>query len=183
MIYDEAVTQRRTVFISAGHSNTDPGAAANGATEAGIVLELRDLICAELDGRISYHRDGEAGDNMPLRDAARMAAQSDIAVELHCNAATPAATGVETLSKPTAYPFAAELIQAVTDTLSIRSRGTKPEDSGQHSRLAFVSDGGGIILELFFLTNTSDLAAYQQNKNALAAELADVIVSAACRDE
>ncbi len=62
------------------------------------------------------------------------------------------------------------------------NRGAKPEGSGQHSRLAFVSDGGGVILELFFLTSVSDLAAYQERKRALAVEVARVLVDHTCTD-
>lgn len=181
-LYDETATQKRSVFVSAGHSDTDPGAAANGTTEADIVLELRDLVVLELAGVIEVATDGQARQNMPLRDAYRMAAKHDIAVEFHCNAATPAATGAETLSKTADYPLAQRLLDATCVSLGIRSRGTKPENSGQHSRLAFVSDGGGIILELFFITNTADLASYHANKVRLAAALADVLIEEACRE-
>ncbi len=179
---DRTAAQRRTVFISAGHSDTDSGAAANGITEADIVLELRDLVADQLEGRISFSRDGSRGENMKLSSAAKMAAAADIAIELHCNAATPAATGVETLSKREDFTLASKFLKATVDALGLRNRGAKPENSGQHSRLAFVSDGGGIILELFFLTNQGDVEAYQQNKNALAAALADVLIEEACRD-
>ena len=39
-----------------------------------------------------------------------------------------------------------------------------------------MSDGGGIIVELFFITNTTDLASYQANKDELAAMVADVLI-------
>ncbi len=44
------ILQTKSLFISAGHSDTDPGAAANGITEADIVLEFRDMVCEELRG-------------------------------------------------------------------------------------------------------------------------------------
>jgi N-acetylmuramoyl-L-alanine amidase len=178
---DRTAAQKRTVFVSAGHSDTDSGAAANGITEADIVLELRDLVCAQLEGRILFSRDGAENVNMSLSSATKMAAAADIAVEFHCNAATPAATGVETLSKREDFPLASKFLKATVDALGLRNRGAKPENAGQHSRLAFVSDGGGIILELFFLTNVGDVEAYQQNKNALAAALDDVLIEEACR--
>lgn len=174
--YENVPKQKKTLFISAGHSMTDSGAAANGVTEADIVTEFRDLVSEQLKGVVHYAMDGQLGENLPLRQAAAMAAGHDVAVEFHCNAATPAATGCETLSRADAYPLAQRLLGALTSVLGINDRGTKPEDSGQHSRLAFVSDGGGIIVELFFLTNTSDLAAYQAHKDELAAMVADVLI-------
>ena len=172
------ILQTRTLFISAGHSNTDPGAAANGTTEADVVLGFRDALADELRGKVAFATDGEAGSNLPLRQAAKLASRHDVAVEFHCNAATPAATGVETLSRPEHFNLGRKLCRAVSDTLGIPSRGAKPEGSGQHSRLAFVSDGGGIIVELFFLTNPQDLAAYRQHRRALVSAIARVLVDA-----
>ena len=34
----------KSIFVSAGHSDTDPGAAGNGYTEANIVMELRNIV-------------------------------------------------------------------------------------------------------------------------------------------
>lgn len=170
------ILQTKSLFISAGHSDTDPGAAANGVTEADIVLEFRDMVADELRGKMSFNRDGSRGQNLPLREAVKIASAHDVAVEWHVNAASPAATGVETLSRPSGYPLGRALCEAIADVLEIPNRGAKPENSGQHSRLAFVSDGGGIIVELFFLTSTSDLAKYQKRKREVAAEVARVLV-------
>lgn len=174
--YNHVAAQRKTLFVSAGHSNTDPGAAANGYTEADIVTEFRDLVADQLRDLVTFNTDGHMGENLPLRQAAAMAASHDVAVEFHCNAATPAATGCETLSRANAYPLAQRLLDGISGVLGINDRGTKPENSGQHSRLAFVSDGGGIIIELFFITNTADLASYHANKAELAAVVADTLV-------
>lgn len=176
------ILQTKSLFISAGHSDADPGAAANGVTEADIVLEFRDMVAEELRGRLSFNMDGSRGRNLPLHDAVKLAAAHDVAVEFHCNAATPRATGVETLSSERGFSIGYSLCAAVARVLDIPNRGAKPESSGQHSRLAFVSDGGGVILELFFLTNVSDLAAYQERKRALASEVARVLVDHTCTD-
>ncbi|APC45976.1 putative N-acetylmuramoyl-L-alanine [Halomonas phage QHHSV-1] len=175
-----AAPQRRTVMISAGHSDSDPGAAAHGYTEAGIVLEFRELVSNALARLgIKHMTDGQPGMNLPLRQAVQVARTQQIAVEFHCNAARPQATGTETLSQPRHYGLGAQLCHATADALGIANRGAKPEDSGQHSRLAFVSDGGGLIHELFFLTSKTDLAAYIAGKRGLAQEVARVIAEAA----
>ena len=176
--------QTRTVMISAGHSNTDPGAVAQGVTEAEIVLEFRDLVSAALARQgIRHLTDGEDGNNLSLRQAACLAAEADIAIEFHCNAATPAATGTETLSRRDAFPLAGRLCVETAAILGIANRGAKPENAGQHHRLAFVSDGGGIIHELFFITNASDLGQYQQYREALADRVARIIAQAARDDK
>jgi N-acetylmuramoyl-L-alanine amidase len=169
--------QTKTLFVSAGHSYSDSGAVGNGHTEADIVLKLRDAICDELEGRVSYDRDGERGQNLPLRKAIQMASSHDVSIELHCNAFyNPAATGVETLSAHENMPLGAALCEAISDTLGIANRGAKSEGSGQHSRLGFVSTGGGIIVELFFISNPSDVAAYYRSKGALAQAIARVLI-------
>ncbi len=175
-----AEPQRRSVFISAGHSYNDPGAAAHGYTEAAVVLEFRDLVSDALVRLgIKHMADGDPGKNLPLREAVQIAKTQHLAVEFHCNAATLAATGTETLSQPHHYGLGQALCHATADTLGIADRGAKPEDSGQHSRLAFVSDGGGLIHELFFITSKTDLAAYIAGKRGLAQEVARVIAEAA----
>lgn len=170
------IQQSRTVMISAGHSNTDPGAVAQGVTEAEVVLEFRTLVSQALAQRgIRHLTDGEAGDNLPLSQAARIASEANIAIEFHCNAATPAATGTETLSRRDTFPLAGRLCAETAAILGIPNRGARPENAGQHHRLAFVSDGGGIIHELFFITNAGDLEQYQQYREALADRVARII--------
>lgn len=170
------ILQRDTLFISAGHSHSDPGASAFGFTEADICLDFRDLLADYLRDKLVFSKDGERGKNLPLRQAVRMAAKHDLAVEFHCNAAGPLASGVETLSHPEHYPLGTKLCQAVAKVLGIPNRGAKPEDSGQHSRLAFISDGGGIIVELFFLTNKSDLSKYIAKRGEVVKAIGEVLL-------
>lgn len=170
------ILQTKSLFISAGHSSSDPGAAANGLTEAGVVVDFRDRLACYLSDKLVFGSDGDIGENLPLRQAAALAARHDVAVEFHLNAATPAATGCETLSKPDAFPFAERICSAISGTLGIRNRGAKPEGAGQHSRLAFVSDGGGVIVELFFLTNAGDLAAYKTQRDRLVEAVALTLI-------
>lgn len=178
-----AATQVRSLFISAGHSYADPGAAGHGYTEAGIVLEFRDLLAAYLRGKVVFDKDGQTGENLPLREAIGAAKTHDIAVEFHCNAFTsPAATGVETLSARDHYPLGNAICRAVSQTLDINNRGAKGEASGQHSRLGFISRGGGIIVELFFISNRSDLTRYLDARQRLATAIGDVLIQAVTAD-
>lgn len=167
------------VLISAGHSNTDPGAVANGRREADIAVDFRNILVTCLaDLGIKAGTDGKGKDNLPLREAVKLAKGKDIAIEVHLNAAAnPTASGVETLSGPEDMRLGAKLCAAISEALNIKNRGAKPENAGQHHRLAFVQ-AGGIILELFFITNPNDLAAYDGRKWPLARAVAKVIEDA-----
>jgi len=170
----------RTIVITAGHSNTDPGAVGGGTTEAAIVTEFRNLVAVQLRAAgIEPVTDGSGVQNLPLRQAISLVKPGSVAVEFHCNAAaSPSATGVETLSNVRDMPFGAQLCEAVSDVLGIRNRGAKGEVAGQHSRLGFVR-AGGLILELFFISNPLDLQRYHAGKHELAARLAGVLMAAA----
>ncbi len=174
---DEAVTQTKSLFISAGHSHVDPGAYGNGYTEADIVLTFRDMVADALRGKVTFAKDGDHGQNLPLSDAIAMAKVRDVAVEFHCNAfRDPRATGVEVLCGPEDSAFSERLSHAIALELGIEDRGAKPEGAGQHSRLGFISKGGGIIVELFFLTNIKDLNSYLKRRDRLAYRVADELI-------
>lgn len=173
----QAYLQTKTIFIGAGHSDSDPGAVSNGVTEADIVLVFRDMVANALRRRsMVFAKDGEPGENLPLQIAVNMAAKHDIAVEFHCNAADDErATGVETLSRPQHHHWAQEICNVIAETLNIPNRGAKGEGSGQHSRLAFASKGDGVIVELFFLTNLDNLEAYLKKRQELADNIAEAL--------
>lgn len=172
--------QLRSVMISAGHSDTVPGIVANGYKEADIVQRFRDVVSVKLQLLgIEHLLDGEPGENLPLREAVKVAATCEIAIEFHANGGGPGATGVETLCQAHNKPLGAALCRVTADVLGIANRGAKPEGSGQHSRLAFVSDGDGIIHELFFLSNANDLHQFLTYQDELAQRVAEVIADAA----
>lgn len=165
----------QSVLLSAGHSNTDPGAVANGRREADIAVEFRNLVAFYFDRMgVEYATDGKGTDNLPLPQAVRLARLHKVAVEFHCNAGPATATGVECLSDASDAALSARICRAISEGLGIRDRGAKPEGSGQHHRLAFVQSGG-IIVELFFLTNRKDLAAYYERKWVAARNVAEVL--------
>lgn len=168
--------QIKTVFISAGHSDADPGAVGNGYTEADIVLEFRNILANELEKlNVDFTMDGEPGQNLPLTQAIQYAKNHDLSIEFHCNAFhKPTATGCETLSSDH-FEFCTKLNELISTTLGINNRGSKGEKSGQHSRLGFISKGKGIIVELFFISNPDDVHSYQINKFVLAKRMAQLI--------
>lgn len=153
------------IVLTAGHSNTDPGAVANGETEAGIMTELRNVVAKKLrELGHTVHTDGEGKINQPLNDALALIKRHrpDVALELHMNAAANAsATGVETIALPKDKALAQRLSAAVASELDLRLRGDKgwiDQSQSARGRLGYIN-AGGLILETAFISNQGDLAA------------------------
>lgn len=165
----------KTFLISAGHSRKDPGAVGNGFTEAYLALELRDRVAEKIRERgASVIEDGADGENLPLRDAVKLARGVDVAIEFHWNAGPPAATGIEVLSKPDKKSLAKQIAWAIHQTTNLKLRGDagwKSDSSGQHHRLAFC-EAGGLIVEVCFISSKVDMAAYTSAKDAVAENIA-----------
>lgn len=181
MIMPHVVLQNASLAVCAGHSDTDPGAMANGYTEAEIVLPFRQAVAFCLKQRgLKFETDGEHQENQPLPEAVKVAERNDVAVEFHCNAvASPQASGCEVLSLPDNMELGGRLSRAVAKTLGITDRGAKPDDAGAHSRLAFAR-AGGLVVELFFLTNPQDLERFLDHRMAVAEEVAKVLLDEVC---
>lgn len=168
------------ITLTAGHSLVDPGACNGQYTESNIVREVRNGVTAILNSRgHKVINDGTGSDNQPLSQAAKLVNQGKIAIEFHLNAAAnKSATGVEALAQTKDKVICQKLCKAIADVLDIPTRGGaggwKPENSGQHSRLAFVT-AGGIILELFFISNDVELQKYFERKDQVFEAIADVI--------
>lgn len=173
----------KPILISAGHSDKDPGAVGNGLREADVVTEFRDMVAHYLaEAGVAFTRDGAKGENLPLSQAIRMMPSRGISVEFHLNSfSNKTATGVESLSSDALKPLGAKLCAAISARLGITNRGAKGEGSGQHSRLAFVS-AGGLILELFFVSNPNDVAAYQSKKWLVAKDVANILIEEARKE-
>lgn len=174
------------ILLSAGHSDTDPGAVnAQGRKEADIARDMRNMVALYLQRDTNYRitTDGVSMTNKPLREAVKLVGKGkhDIAIEFHCNAFNSSkAKGVEALASTDDKELSQRLCKAVSEVLDTPVRGSeggwKSEGSGQHSRLAFVR-AGGIILELFFITNPQELEMWDAKKWLVAREVAKQIAS------
>lgn len=165
--------------VTAGHSNTDPGAVANGHKEAEIACDMRNMIAKKLrELGHSVITDGTGSVNQPLKVAIGLAKQGR-AIEIHCNAASnPAATGVECIS----FPKHKELCQRLSNAIAATTKGNVRGDNGwidqsksARGKLGFV-EAGGVIVELFFLSNKEDLERYEQVKWLVASVIAGELV-------
>lgn len=172
------------ITVTAGHSNKDPGAVNGLFREADIAQEMRNMVAFYLRQKdIAVKTDGEGKGNLPLPAAIKLISGSKAAVEFHCNAfPKPTAGGCEALSQPKDRALSQRLCKAVSDVMGIPTRGTdggwKNEGSGQHSRLGYVRNGG-IILELFFISNPTELAVWQDKKWLVAKAVAEVLAEVA----
>ena len=170
----------KIIVLTAGHSNTDPGAANGSDREADIAQDIRNIVASILrdDYGLTVKTDGEGKGNMPLREAVKLIRGSDVAVEFHTNAAaSKAATGVEALSTPKNKRWCQVLSRAVADATGWKLRGDggfKPDNAGQHSRLAY-AQAGGIVFEPFFISNDADLKLFKERKWAICRAIATAI--------
>lgn len=170
----------KIIVLTAGHSNTDPGAVNGSDREADIAQDIRNIVASILrdDYGLTVKTDGEGKGNMPLREAVKLIRGSDVAVEFHTNAAaSKAATGVEALSTPKNKRWCQVLSRAVADATGWKLRGDggfKPDNAGQHSRLAY-AQAGGIVFEPFFISNDADLKLFKERKWAICRAIATAI--------
>ena len=170
----------KTVTLTAGHSNTDPGAVNGSDREADIAQDMRNIVASILrdDYSLTVKTDGTGKGNMPLREAVKLIRGSDVAIEFHTNAAaSKTATGVEALSTPKNKRWCQVLSRAVADATGWKLRGEggfKPDNAGQHSRLAY-AQAGGIVFEPFFISNDADLKLFKERKWIICRAVADAV--------
>ena len=170
----------KIIVLTAGHSNTDPGAVNGSDREADIAQDMRNIVASILrtDYGLEVKTDGEGKGNLPLREAVKLIRGSDVAIEFHTNAAaSKAATGVEALSTPKNKRWCQVLSRAVADATGWKLRGEggyKPDNAGQHSRLAY-AQAGGIVFEPFFISNDADLKLFKERKWIICRAIATAI--------
>lgn len=170
---------RKTYTITAGHGGSDPGAVYFGYTERELMTELRDILANKLRAKGHVVRtDGDKGVNLALTHALHLIAGSAAALELHTNAAeNQAATGVEVVALPAQKDLAQRVSQAIATVLDLRLRGEAgwiDQSKSARGRLGFVSRGG-MVVEVFFLSNLKDLGVYQARKWLVASAIAEVL--------
>ncbi|MPY07374.1 N-acetylmuramoyl-L-alanine amidase [Moraxella catarrhalis] len=174
-----------TIVLTAGHGGGDVGAVNTNYqnkthTESNIACEMRNIVAHILknDYGMRVKTDGIAMGNLPLRNALPLIRGSALAIDFHTNAsANKTATGIECLILPKNKTIAQKLCQAVADVTGWKLRGDKgykPDNAGQHSRLAY-AQAGGLVFEPFFISNDDDLALWYGKKWLICRAVADAI--------
>lgn len=169
----------KTFTVTAGHGEGDPGATYGEFREADLMAELRDMVASRLrDMGHEVRQDGIGRVNRALTYAMNLIAGADAAIELHTNAATnPTATGVEVIALPAQKAQAQKLAQAIAGELGLKLRGQAgwiDQSMSARGRLGFVARGG-MVVEVFFLSNPEDLASYMLRKEAVARVIAEAL--------
>ena len=174
------------IFVSAGHNpggvKPDPGAIGNGKREADLTLEFRNLVTAEL------HKQGAKfitdNDNERLGEylSRIKTGTGSVVLEFHFDAAvSEKATGATVLIGGDAdkndKDFAKELAEATAAILGIKNRGVISETESHRGRLGLMKEEGILaLLEICFISNPSDLSAYEKYKTFLAAKIAAILI-------
>lgn len=190
----------RQLFLLAGHEVVNgKGTGAHSALgdEAVEALNLRNALADRLIAKHGIRPIKEIPtDSLKLVIAwmRSIIKQDDVMIDLHFNAGSVTATGVEVLI-PADYTLkefslASSLAEAVASTLGIRKRtgklgtdkaGIKMENESQHSKLAVLGGlGVGInnLVEVCFITSPHDMQAYRANYSQLVDKMADAIAYA-----
>lgn len=174
-----------TAFISAGHNpkgiKPDPGAVANGLREADLTVEFRNLVITELLKRnvkvISDKDDERLGDYLKRMQTG----SGSVVLEFHFDAAAlSTATGTTSLYGSDAdrldIAFAKELVETTSFVLGIKNRGALSEKDSHRGSLGLMRKQGIVaLLEIGFISNPSDIKAYNTYKKVLAVKIADII--------
>lgn len=168
------------VTITAGHSNTDPGAVNGKYKEAELVRQFRNAVAHYLSvAGLTIKTDGAGTINLPLNNAIALAKGASIAVEFHMNASTSKqANGIETIALPKDKLLAQKLSKAVADVFGSRLRGDKgwiDQSQSARGKLGFISNGG-LIVELGFISNEAELAQFNAKHWTAAKAVAEVLI-------
>lgn len=168
------------VTVTAGHSNTDPGAVNGKYKEAELVSQFRNAVAYYLrEAGIQYKTDGVGTTNQNLNAAIKLIKGSSVAVEFHMNAATSKqANGIETIALPKDKKLAQDLSKAVADVFGSRLRGDNgwiDQSKSARGRLAYVN-AGGLIVELGFISNEEELFQFNARYWSAAKAVAKVLI-------
>ena len=168
------------VMVTAGHSNKDPGAVNGKFKEAELASQFRNAVAYYLrEAGIQYKTDGVGTLNQDLNAAIKLIKGSSVAVEFHMNAAgSKQANGIETIALPKDKKLAQELSKAVADVFGSRLRGDNgwiDQSQSARGKLGFISNGG-LIVELGFISNEAELAAFNTKYWSAAKAVAMVLI-------
>lgn len=188
-------------YIIAGHAaaaGVDNGAVSPFGREGVETVKLRNEIIRNLraagkDVLDDAAYDGTGDLSLVQNWLIKVVKDGDMVIDIHFNAATPAATGTEVyISKNATWRelITAEALAITTEkVLSIPRRkgrlahktrpyvGVKVEDESQHPRLWFsVLPCDAILWEVCFITNKEEMEKYRDNFSNLAIEISKTLI-------
>lgn len=171
----------RQLYLSAGHSNMqgrDQGAEGNNYIEGQLAAEFRDLLSDKLiEKGIQPILDPDS--NITKETVALFKTKvkpNDIAIDIHFNAATPQATGCESIMPKSFSPFERDLASSLSlimsNVLDLKNRGVFTEDKTPRKKLAWMTlNCETVLIEICFISNVNDMNNYQLYKDELAEKM------------
>lgn len=175
------------IYPSAGHNlsgpKVDPGAVANGYKEATLTAELRDLVIAALkDTKTPFICDKDS-ETLSQYISRIKPGQGSVVCDIHFNASeSEKATGVEVIVKAGAneieIELASEICSMITKFTGLVNRGVKDEKQSHRGRLGILHTAAGIsvLIEVCFISNKTDMMAYNKNKAEIAKGIASLLI-------
>jgi N-acetylmuramoyl-L-alanine amidase len=171
----------RKIIISAGHGGIDSGAVGNGYIERDLTIELRNLIVAELSS-LGIKADVDPNKNALKETLAWLRGRfvsKDILFDIHWNAGPAAAKGSEVIIPDVSSEYEKKLAEALLKVLvdvGFKSRGVKPEAETARKKLGWMRPvAENVLIEICFISNSTDMKLYQANKQTIAKKLANVL--------
>ena len=180
------------IYILAGHSDSDPGAPAAkyGMYEAQLTRNLRNMVFLALK-RHPKRQDVTAlidSDVDSLREVLKKipSTENDIIIDIHFNAATPAAKGVECFVQENrgmqelikARSIASALCESIAEIMPTKNRGVKDPAQSNRGKLGLMSlKGAVVLLEVCFISNGDELDAYIKNEDAIAEAIVETLIA------
>jgi N-acetylmuramoyl-L-alanine amidase len=168
------------IYISSGHnskSNTirrDSGAVGNGYKEGDLTIEFKNLVCAELTRLGCKFVTDTEEESLSMYLKRIKTGNASVVIEYHFDASKNLqASGTTALVEGEAdrldKAFAKELVEATASCLAIKNRGVVTEAESHRGRLGLMREEGIIcLMELAFISSSSDMWAYQKYKTTLA---------------
>lgn len=172
------------IYLSAGHhfnqAGADPGAiGVDGAKEADLTKELRDLVAAELIALGAKYILDDDSETLSQYIRRIKPGSGSVVCELHFNSsAGKVATGFECVIKNTPTIDERRLANKVCEmahaVLGIYNRGVKTEAQTHRGKLGILNTRAGISIlpEICFINNPEDMRRYHTNKKIFAYRLA-----------
>ena len=175
------------ILLTAGHGGKDPGNTANGRKESDIAINLRNIVASKLRAKgFVVETDGTKSENYSLVDVLKMKFTNRLCIEIHTNAGSPQAKGVETIGVKSQAKLCKAISQGIAKTIGsvVRKdqgffdyevwKAERFKATGKSASLGFVRNGG-IIVEAFFQSNTQELKAYDDKAWLIAEAIAVAI--------
>jgi N-acetylmuramoyl-L-alanine amidase len=172
------------IYLVAGHSKSDPGAiGVGGVKESELAMELRDKIAHFITSKGYKVTLDNDHNSLSQVIAGIKSTESCVICDIHFNAGPATATGVETIipdrSTANERMIAGLITSGIASAMGIRSRGVKSEKDTARKTLAIMKLSGiNLLPEICFVSNKSDMSAYQANKDKVAEVIARHLITA-----